>query len=228
MTMSRLLSSTALGLAVIVSACASAQPQTPATFTTASRADERMIEVTEIAERLSLAAPAGNEAALSDIDRSQIIQFANDWDEQGRGKLIVTRPTAGANAAEAEAIAIQAQSVLVASGMSATDIQMRGGGEPGPVVLSFVRYEAKAPDCPSAASINLAAIGNGASPRFGCAVNANIVAMLDDPGDLLGPRPMGPANSQRRAIVMGKYVMGEATAQNLSNDQRSLISEAVQ
>ena len=52
---------------------------------------------------------------------------------------------------------------------------------------------------------------NDTPKNFGCSVQHNIAAMVADPRDLLGPGPMGPVDTARRATVMDHYEKGEVT-----------------
>lgn len=44
---------------------------------------------------------------------------------------------------------------------------------------------------------------------FGCSVQHNIAAQIDDPRDLIAPRAMSQADAVRRDVVMGHYQKGE-------------------
>jgi pilus assembly protein CpaD len=44
---------------------------------------------------------------------------------------------------------------------------------------------------------------------FGCSVQHNIAAQIDNPRDLIAPRAMGEADAVRRGVVMGHYQKGE-------------------
>jgi pilus assembly protein CpaD len=46
---------------------------------------------------------------------------------------------------------------------------------------------------------------------FGCSVQHNIAAQIDNPHDLIAPRTMDQADAIRRGVVMGHYQKGEIT-----------------
>jgi pilus assembly protein CpaD len=211
----------AAGLALLVGACASAQPVGPLTAISASRADENRFEVTEIAERLSVAI-ARDGSGLSDVDRDAVARFAADWDARGRGNVVVEAPPAGGDGA---LVAAQIRRTLAQAGVPERFVEQRPARSATAVELTFLRYEARLAECPSYGAIDMSNVGTGASPRFGCAINQNILAMVEDPGDLAGPRAMDPASSARRSVVMGRYILGQPTMQQLNDDMRATLSQ---
>ena len=46
--------------------------------------------------------------------------------------------------------------------------------------------------------------------NFGCATQANLAAMVDNPLDLLYPRALAPADAARRSAVLDNYRKGDA------------------
>jgi pilus assembly protein CpaD len=80
------------------------------------------------------------------------------------------------------------------------------------VDVSYIAYTARAEACGNDWSENLAFTLDNTTPRnFGCSVQHNIAAMIADPRDLLGPGPMGPVDTARRATVIDHYQKGEVT-----------------
>jgi pilus assembly protein CpaD len=96
-------------------------------------------------------------------------------------------------------------------------------------VLSFARFEAEAPECAPLWEQDLAHQSNNQPwASFGCATNANLAAMIEDPADLLRPRDMDPRDSNRRSTVMEAYREGAQTHAERTSDERVSISNAVQ
>jgi pilus assembly protein CpaD len=89
------------------------------------------------------------------------------------------------------------------------------------VDVSYIAYTARAERCGDDWSENLAFTADNLTPRnFGCSIQHNIAAMVADPRDLLGPGPMGPVDTNRRATVMDHYQKGEITqADKHTNDK---------
>ena len=101
--------------------------------------------------------------------------------------------------------------------------------ENAPLVLSFTRYEARAPDCRPIWEQDLAhQSDNQPWASFGCATQANIAAMIEDPHDLIAARGEDPRDGNRRAVVMDKYRRGEPTGATRSDDEHVSISTAIQ
>ncbi len=53
----------------------------------------------------------------------------------------------------------------------------------------------------------------------------NLAAMVANPRDLIEPRGMTPRDSQRRDVIMDKYIRGDTTVANKSKDERAKVSE---
>jgi pilus assembly protein CpaD len=98
-----------------------------------------------------------------------------------------------------------------------------------PLVLSFVRFEAHAPECAPIWEQDLGHQNNNqAWASFGCATQANLAAMIEDPRDLATPRDMAARDSGRRDTVMEAYRAGQQTHATRSADERATVSNAVQ
>lgn len=217
-----------LGLTAL-SACASVPP--PNGPPVASAADRHRIQVTEAAERVEI--PVSSGASLSAETRAQVRNFASGYLQYGHGALVLSTPSGGANADAASVLAQETRMSLVEAGVSyaaiAGSTYDAAGAASAPIVLTFTRYDAQAPDCAPLWEQDLAHQSNNqAWASFGCATQANLAAMIEDPADLLRPRDMDPRDSNRRATVMEAYRAGEPTGAQRSADERVSISDAVQ
>ena len=56
--------------------------------------------------------------------------------------------------------------------------------------------------------------------NFGCASQRNLAAMIDNPADLVQPRPETPAYTTRRTTAFEKYRKGDPTATNYPEAER--------
>jgi pilus assembly protein CpaD len=65
----------------------------------------------------------------------------------------------------------------------------------------------------------------GQNWTFGCALQANLAAMVADPADLAAPRRADPAEAARRTVVLDKYCRGEQTHATRSDDERVTVSK---
>lgn len=60
--------------------------------------------------------------------------------------------------------------------------------QPGQARVTILRSRASVPGCPDWSESSDATFGNGISPNYGCANNANLAAMVADPEDLIKGR----------------------------------------
>jgi pilus assembly protein CpaD len=194
--------------------------------------DAHPIKVESRTERLELRAPT-DAFALSAEDRRALDLFALAYEEVGHGPIVVSLPTGGENAQAAVQVATDARGRLFQSGVAWDKIA--GGAydatqrRDAPVVLTFIRYTAEAPKCRPMSDYDMTDTANNlAIGRFGCAQSANLAAMVADPADLKGPRPMTPSDAGRRDVVLGKYRTGEPTGAQRSEDERGDVRSSVQ
>ena len=223
------LSLLALGLSAL-GACASVP--TPELPPTSSSADRHRIEVEQTSERLEVAV-APSDVSLSPKSRADLGDFASGYLRYGHGALILSAPAGSTNADAASRLAGEIRMSLVAAGVSyaalASSNYDASGETEAPVVVSFARFEAVAPECAPLWEQDLAHQSNNqAWESFGCASQANLAALVEDPRDLLRARTEDPRDSGRRATVFEAYREGEPTHAERSNDEHVSISNAVQ
>ncbi len=214
-----------LGLALGACATAPAGPPVP------TQADQHRVTVTQSGERLDVAAPAGA-MALSAQTRGDLAAFASTYLRQGHGALVLSAPSGGANADSASRLAQQTRLALMEAGISpgaiAGSAYDASGAADAPIVLSFTRYLAQAPECAPIYTQDLAhQSDNQPYASFGCSSQANLAALVEDPHDLLGPRAEDPRDSNRRATVMQAYRAGTQTHAARSRDERVSVSDSV-
>jgi pilus assembly protein CpaD len=213
-------------------ACASV-PEPPADFRpTPTTADHHEIQVTEGLERVEVPVAAGD-VALSGPTREQLQRFAGGYLRYGHGALVLSTPSGGANSDAASILANETRRALTEAGVSyaavAGSAYDASGRADAPIIVSFSRYEAQAPECAPLWEQDLAHQSNNqAWASFGCATQANLAAMVEDPADLLRPRAEDPRDSGRRDTVMQAYREGDPTHAERSQDERITISNAVQ
>lgn len=218
-----------LGLSAL-GACASIP--TPETPPVATAADRHRIQVTESAERIEVPV-AANDSSLSPGARAELRNLAAGYLRYGHGALVLSTPSGGANADAASMVAADARRVLVDAGVSyaavAGSTYDASGAVDAPIIVSFARYEAQAPECAPLWEQDLGHQSNNQPwPSFGCSMQANLAALVEDPADLLQPRAEDPRDSGRRDTVMDAYRDGQQTHANRSGDERITISNAVQ
>jgi len=95
------------------------------------------------------------------------------------------------------------------------------------VTVNMVYYRAQVYECNRTWENITATENNKPYANFGCAVNANLAAQIDDPRDLAGPRAATPADATRKATVIGKYQKGEVTSSAADSAAKGTISSAI-
>ncbi len=229
MTMNARLPLMLVGLAAL-GACA-VVPKPPAGPPTPTQADNHRISVASSAQRMEIRVAAGD-MALAEHTRDDLRGFASDYLRAGYGALVLSTPAGGANSDAAALIAHEARMALAEAGVSYAAIAASthdGANAASPIMLTFERYVAQAPECESISTQNLAHASNNQPWRsFGCATQANLAAMIEDPRDLVRPRTEDPRDGQRRAAVMDAYRAGAQTHAPRSQDERIQISNAAQ
>lgn len=218
-----------LGLSTLGACAGIPKPEEPPV---ATWADRHQIEVAQTAERLEVAAPQGA-TSVADADRERLHAFASGYLRYGHGSLVMSAPAGAANTDAAIAVAEDARRALVEAGVSyaavASSTYDAAGSSDAPLILSFTRYEARAPECTPLWQQDLGHQSNNQPwSSFGCAMQANLAAMVEDPADLVRPRAEDPRDSARRDTVLGLYREGSATHAERTSDERITISNAVQ
>jgi pilus assembly protein CpaD len=61
--------------------------------------------------------------------------------------------------------------------------------------------------------------------NFGCANQRNLASMVDNPSDLVQPRPETPAYWPRRNAAFEKYKRGTSTATTYSESDKAKLSD---
>jgi pilus assembly protein CpaD len=167
---------------------------------------------------------AGPGVGLSPEDAAAFDTFVAQYVAHGSGAISVSVPQGAGESAEISyfgerlfAMGIERSRILVG-----THSVANGDGR---VEVNFVSYTAHTAECGDW-SVNVAEDGdNGNMPNFGCAVQHNIAAMVSDPRDLVAPRPMTAADSQRRATVLTNYEKGLSTAAQQTAQQSGAVSD---
>lgn len=156
---------------------------------------------------------------------------ATEYKARGHGPLVISYPQNADNAEAALAAIAETRTRLYAHGLNWT--QIAGGAyeargqQQAPVLISFNRYQAVAPDCPDAWTDLTNAGPDEAWPRFGCATAANLAAMVADPRDLETPRTFEAPDAGRRQTVLDNYRQGQSTASQSSGQDSGAVSEVI-
>ena len=212
--------------------CASVAPTAvPKSYLEGTILDRNEIRVEKRTEFLEVAIhPEASE--LSGADKAKIADFVTAYRDHGHGPLIMSLPASSTNPQMAVAAVAEARAIAYENGVQYDEI---AGGNHGarsgraePMILAFQTCDAIAPDCPSMATVDFSNVSsNNELPTLGCAVRANQAAMIADPADLLGTRPLDQGDAVRRGVIMQKFRQGESTGSSRSQEESGTISDAV-
>jgi pilus assembly protein CpaD len=196
--------------------------------TALSRNDVGVAKRTEFLE-IALSPQASE---LSDGDRSRIRSFVGLYAQRGHGPLVMSLPEASANPQLAVTAIAEARSIAWEKGVQYDEISgtSHGAGEAyaQPLILAFQVYDAVAPECAAKSEHDFGDVAsNNNLPTLGCSVRTNLAAMIADPADLLGNRPLGPGDAIRREIILEKFRKGETTAAERSQQESGAVSQVV-
>jgi pilus assembly protein CpaD len=169
---------------------------------------------------------------LNDADRARIRNFVGSYAQRGHGPLVLSLPAASANPQLAVTAVAEARTIAWEKGIRYDEIEgsAHGAGEAysQPMILAYQAYEAVAPECLSKASLDFSDVAsNNNLPTLGCSVRTNLAAMIADPADLLGNRPLEAGDAGRREVIMDKFRKGEPTAASRTAQESGAVSRVV-
>jgi pilus assembly protein CpaD len=215
-----------VALAAVGALGACATPRGPDRATTAITPTEQYaIQVEKVPDQLALNPHA---EGLSANQRAAIASFVARWRDTRADISIQTPDTGDLGAVDRTASGLVND--LLAAGIPGEKVRVTAydtAGAPGPILASFLRYEARGPNCQGGWDNLSATKNNNPSSHLGCATTANFAAMVADPRDLLSPRAVDPGDAARRAVVLGRYRNGELTSSAREEQAQGTVSTAV-
>ena len=174
--------------------------------------------------RMDQIALAVHDAGLSPTQRSALSDLALRARADRASEIVVEAPSGDDPAALQTAYATS--EALRAAGVP---VRISGYAAPhprAPVVVGFARLQAVTYDCSREWGSLTRHSSNGMMQGFGCATASNMAVQIADPRDLLGQRPMDPADASRRTVVIEHYRRGEPTSAQIDDDTARL-SDAI-
>lgn len=186
-------------------------------FTIVDPLQKNPIMVTQQPATLNLKVPR-NAAGLNDSQRRDVAGFLHHFRNTGMAntRLVISMPAGSPNEAAAVRMMSEIKSMVVDFGFSDTVTVTEPYAAPrnadAPLRLSYLQYIAEGPAC-GRWPTNLARQKDNLNyDNFGCAQQRNLAAQIANPADLIGPRSMTQSDTERRAVVIGRYENGENTA----------------
>ncbi|KZL21992.1 Pilus biogenesis CpaD protein [Pseudovibrio axinellae] len=190
------------------------------------------IVISEVPENFDI--PVGGEMRnLNGSLKIAVAAFAQQSEQDGNGFVEVLVPSGSANETAVRAVSPQIRTALKNGGLDHDRIIMRtypvgDMAASAPVRLSFMRVKGVVRDCGNWPDAMRSNTQNTDYYNFGCASQANLAAMVDNPADLLGPRPMGPNDPARTNVILTKNRAGEVTAGEYATGVGTSVSGVAQ
>lgn len=161
-------------------------------------------------DRIALAV---HDDGLSANQQAAIDDLVDRYMATGVGAVRIEGPSGEDPAAARQTWAVR--SALQAAGLPADRIVVASYAAPdprAPVLAGFETVRAAIPNCAAEPRAMDNRFSNDPSIGLGCAINANLAAQIADPRDIVGHRPISPADSGRAAVVFDNYRKGEVTS----------------
>jgi pilus assembly protein CpaD len=223
------------GLAVVLGAC----NHTDQVAVTASIPDDYRLRhpiAIQEAERSVVIFVGRARGGLSAEQRADVMGLAQTWLHDGTGAIVADVPVRTPNARAAESAFREANALLSAAGVPPHGVTVHHYRPDDPrqlatVRLSYPRISAVAGPCglwpedlgPSIK--NRGYLENKPYYNFGCANQRNLAAMVENPSDLVQPRPETPAYTARRTEGFEKYRKGVATSTTYPEAEKAKLSD---
>jgi pilus assembly protein CpaD len=149
--------------------------------------------------------------ALSPDVEAAIRRYASGYRASGTGGITIQVPTGSANEVAAATTGRAVHYALVRAGVPRNRItvapyQVGDYSRPASLRLAYLKVKPVVPTCGIWPEKEPNPFDNSQYENFGCATQQNLAAMVANPGDLLTPQGMTPANGGRSASVVKTYV----------------------
>jgi len=224
-----------VGLAVVLGACT----HTDDVATTASVPDDYRLRhpiAIQETERAVVIFVGHARGGLSASQRADVMGLAQIWLQEGTGAIIADMPVGTPNAHAAADSLHEIQALLSAAGVPPRGIVVRNYHPADPrqmatIRLNYPKISAVAGPCglwpedlgPSIKDKSY--LENKPYYNFGCAYQRNMAAMIDNPSDLVQPRPETPAYTMRRTEGFEKYRKGASSATTYPEADKAKLSD---
>ena len=223
-----------VGLAVVLGACTHTDEAT-----TASVPDDYRLRhpiAIQETERSVVIFVGHARGGLSASQRADVMGLAQIWLQEGTGAITADMPVGTPNAHAAADSLHEIQALLSAAGVPPRGIVVRNYHPADPrqmatIRLNYPKISAVAGPCglwpedlgPSIKDKSY--LENKPYYNFGCSYQRNMAAMIDNPSDLVQPRPETPAYTMRRTEGFDKYRKGNATTTNYPEADKAKLSD---
>ncbi len=194
----------------------------------ADHAQRHPIQVTRRPVEQDISVPVGS-YGLTRSQADEVRAFVRRFKNDAEGPLVVRAPSGSPNELASLRALDDIRRVLrkeqIPPGAVVVEAYIGDDAPDAPVRLSFLRYVAEGPICGDWSRDLSRNRKNLPYPNFGCATQANLAAMVANPRDLVRPRGMTPRSGERRDVVWDKYIKGETTVAEKSEEESAKVSE---
>jgi len=224
-----------IGLGVSLGGCMHDAPIVAATDFPADYRMRHPIAVEEANQSIVIFVGQGR-GGLSAEQRADVMGLAQSWAHEGTGAIAADVPVNTPNARAAADSFREIQAMLSAAGVPPRGLTVRHYHPENPrqmaaIRLSYPRLRAEAgpcglwPDDLGPTINNKHYFDNKDYYNFGCANQRNMAAMVDNPADLVQPRPETPPYTARRSEAFEKYRKGTTTATQYPESDKAKLSD---
>jgi pilus assembly protein CpaD len=223
-----------VGLAVVLGACTHTDDQITASIPDDYR-QRHPIAIQEANQSLVIFVGQAR-GGLSAEQRADVMGLAQNWIHEGTGAITADLPVDTPNARAAADSLREVHSLLAAAGVPPRGILVRRYHPEDPrqmatIRLSYPKISAVAGPCglwpedlgPSIK--NKSYFENKSYYNFGCASQRNLAAMVDNPSDLVQPKPETAAYTARRTQAFEKYRKGTPTTTIYPEADKAKLSD---
>jgi pilus assembly protein CpaD len=173
---------------------------------------------------------------LTASQRADVLGLASVWLREGTGAIIAEVPAGTSNTRAAADSFKEVRSLLNAAGVPPRGIIVRQYHSADPrlfatIRLTYPRIAAVAgpcgvwPDDLGPSVKNKGYLDNKPYWNLGCATQRNLASMIDNPSDLVQPRPETPPYTARRTEAFEKYRKGTTTATDYPEVEKAKLSD---
>ena len=223
-----------VGLAVVLGACTHTEDAVTASIPDDYRL-RHPIAVQEADQSIVIFVGRAR-GGLSAPQRADVMGLAQTWLRDATGAIYVDLPVDTPNARTAADAFREIKATLAAAGVPPRGIVVRRYHPEDPrqlaaIRLNYPKISAVAGPCglwpedlgPSIK--NKSYFENKPYYNFGCAFQRNMAAMIDNPPDLVQPRPETPAYTPRRTAAFEKYRKATSTAISYPEAEKAKLSD---
>ncbi|MEO0620100.1 MAG: CpaD family pilus assembly protein [Pseudomonadota bacterium] len=181
------------------------------------------IAVSKAPVQMDIEVPRGS-SGLTVSQASRLKGFIARYRQEGEGQIIVSAPSGGSNEYAVVNTVSDVRNTIHGVGISGHAVSMEpyyvSSHSMAPIKVSFTTLVAKGPECGEWKENLGDTHRNTSYGNFGCAQQKNLAAMVANPRDLISPRGLDPRDGARRDATFDRFVDGQSTGAQKSQDER--------